>query len=233
MKRFFFLLAAFLVAWMSWENQLNAANVIDNGPIPEKSIRLRIIANSDSVRDQWVKREVRDAIVARMNQWVSDLHSYDQAEVYVRGKLPELQQLVDETIAERGFAYKAVVDFGQVPFPTKLYGSYVYPAGNYEALRVRIGEAKGQNWWCVLFPPLCFIDMANGDAIEPSAEKPTDKSELLDDRTIVGDNDQETVDTVDKPMDFVDKKEETVAVASAGPEISVRSYFWDMVTSWF
>ena len=58
------------------------------------------------------------------------------------------------------------VDFGQVPFPTKLYGNQVYPAGNYEALRITIGKGEGENWWCVLFPPLCFIDMSNGDAIQ-------------------------------------------------------------------
>ncbi len=166
MKRFFLIAFALFVAMMSWEGQLTAAPVRNNGPIPQESIRLRILANSDSIQDQWVKREVRDAIVAQMNLWVKDIRSYDEAKQVVAKKLPELQKLVDKTLKDRGFTYTAVVDFGEVPFPTKLYGSYVYPAGNYEALRVRIGEAKGQNWWCVLFPPLCFIDMSNGDAVQ-------------------------------------------------------------------
>ncbi|MED1742782.1 MULTISPECIES: stage II sporulation protein R [Brevibacillus] len=165
MKRFFFVAFSFLTLMMSWEGQLTSANVLDNGPIPQESIRLRIIANSDSIQDQWLKREVRDAIVDQMNVWVKDIRSYDEAKAVVASKLPELQALVDKTMRERGFSYKAEVDFGRVPFPTKLYGSYVYPAGDYEALRVRIGDAQGQNWWCVLFPPLCFIDMSNGDAI--------------------------------------------------------------------
>jgi stage II sporulation protein R len=170
MKRFFFLLFTLIVAVMSWEGQLTAANLVDSGPIPQESIRLRIIANSDSFQDQWLKREVRDAIVAQMNTWVTEIGSYEEAKRLVAQKVPELQQLVDRTIIDRGFSYRATVDFGQVSFPTKLYGSYVYPAGNYQALRVRIGEAKGQNWWCVLFPPLCFIDMSNGDAVDKNAQ---------------------------------------------------------------
>lgn len=165
MKRTLLLGFTLLVLMMSWEGQLTSANVLDNGPIPQESIRLRIIANSDSVQDQWLKREVRDALIAQMETWADDISSFEEAQEVVAANLPVLQEVVDKTVRERGFSYTAVVDFGQVPFPTKLYGSYVYPAGDYEALRVRIGEAKGQNWWCVLFPPLCFIDMSNGDAV--------------------------------------------------------------------
>lgn len=178
MKRMLLIAFSLFMLMMCWEGQLTSANVLDNGPIPQESIRLRIIANSDSVQDQWLKREVRDALIAQMNTWAEDIKSFEEAEQMVASQLPVLQEVVDKTIRERGFSYKAVVDFGQVPFPTKLYGSYVYPAGNYEALRVQIGEAKGQNWWCVLFPPLCFIDMANGDAVqaaEPTAETGTEQ----------------------------------------------------------
>ena len=66
---------------------------------------------------------------------------------------------------QKGYPYAVHTDVGQVPFPTKLYGNTVYPAGNYEALRIVIGSGLGQNWWCVLFPPLCFVDIASGDAI--------------------------------------------------------------------
>jgi stage II sporulation protein R len=169
MKRLLLLVFSFLLLMMSWEGQLTSANVLDNGPIPQESIRLRIIANSDSAQDQWLKREVRDALIDKMNSWADQIKTYDEAQEFVAARLPELQQVVNQTIRDRGFAYAAVVDFGQVPFPTKMYGSYVYPAGEYQALRVSIGEAKGQNWWCVLFPPLCFIDMSNGDVAEMTA----------------------------------------------------------------
>jgi len=171
MKRILLLVFALTVALMSWEGQKAEANLVDQGPIPQQSIRLRIIANSDSIQDQWLKREVRDEIVKQMNTWVTSIDRYEDAVGLVEKRLPELEALVEKTIRDRGFTYTAQVDFGQVPFPTKQYGSYIYPAGDYQALRVRIGEAKGQNWWCVLFPPLCFIDMSNGDAVQASARK--------------------------------------------------------------
>ncbi|MED4911402.1 stage II sporulation protein R [Brevibacillus centrosporus] len=179
MKRTLWMAFCVLMLMMSWEGQLTSANVVDNGPIPQESIRLRIIANSDSFQDQWLKREVRDALIAQMDTWATDIKDFKDAEKVVRANLPVMQQVVDQTIHDRGFSYKAVVDFGQVPFPTKLYGSYVYPAGDYEALRVQIGEAKGQNWWCVLFPPLCFIDMSNGDGVQ-AAPADTEQESVAD-----------------------------------------------------
>ncbi|HZG14999.1 MAG TPA: stage II sporulation protein R [Candidatus Bathyarchaeia archaeon] len=171
MKRSLLMVFALTVALMSWEGQKAEANLVDQGPIPQQSIRLRIIANSDSIQDQWLKREVRDEIVKQMNTWVTSIEQYEDAVGLVEKRLPEMEALVEKTIRDRGFTYTAQVDFGQVPFPTKQYGSYIYPAGDYQALRVRIGEAKGQNWWCVLFPPLCFIDMSNGDAVQASTRK--------------------------------------------------------------
>ena len=177
MKRILLLVFALTVALMSWEGQKAEANLVDKGPIPQQSIRLRIIANSDSIQDQWLKREVRDEIVKQMNTWVTSIDRYEDAVGLVEKRLPELEALVEMAIRDRGFTYTAQVDFGQVPFPTKQYGSYIYPAGDYQALRVRIGEAKGQNWWCVLFPPLCFIDMSNGDAVQASARKEVSPTE--------------------------------------------------------
>jgi stage II sporulation protein R len=212
MKRFFLIAFALFVAMMSWEGQLTAAPVRDNGPIPQESIRLRILANSDSIQDQWVKREVRDAIVAQMNVWVKEIRSYDEAKQVVAEKLPELQKLVDKTLRDRGFSYGAVVDFGKVPFPTKLYGSYVYPAGNYEALRVRIGEAKGQNWWCVLFPPLCFIDMSNGDAVqakelEPTADEPVVEEAPMQQQPVPEVKEEETEEVQELRLERLERQE--------------------------
>lgn len=253
MKRFFFLCFALLVAVMSWEGQLTAANLVDSGPIPQESIRLRIIANSDSFQDQWLKREVRDAIVAQMNTWAGTLGSYDEAKRMVEGKLPELQQLVDRTIKDRGFSYPAEVDFGQVSFPTKLYGSYVYPAGDYQALRVRIGEAKGQNWWCVLFPPLCFIDMSNGDAVEKS-EQPVDTAEQPSTTETAADKGASDLDEERElrqsqrnnykyaaEVEEVTAETDRVVAANAddeaaqteSPEIEIRFYLWDKFVSFF
>lgn len=151
---------------MSWEGNTTDA-AIANGPIPEQSIRLRVLANSDSPEDQWLKREVRDEIIEAMKSYVGDISDVKQAREIMGKHLPEINEMVQKAVYDRGFTYKTDVVLGQVEFPTKMYGDYVYPAGNYEALRVTIGEGLGQNWWCVLFPPLCFVDMANGEAVNP------------------------------------------------------------------
>ncbi|KZE63597.1 stage II sporulation protein R [Paenibacillus jamilae] len=169
------------ILMMSWEGQktdaamtTGARGAVTSGVttsglkvIPHDSIRLRILANSDRPEDQLVKREIRDAIVQQMNTWVGELdnpQSLNQARVLIDAHLPEIDRLVGAELARRGIAYAHQVELASVPFPTKMYGGLVYPAGNYEALRVTLGQGKGQNWWCVLFPPLCFIDAGSGEA---------------------------------------------------------------------
>ncbi|SFS34863.1 stage II sporulation protein R [Marininema halotolerans] len=138
--------------------------------IPKQAIRLRILANSDRTQDQWLKRQVRDAILKEMGTWAQKPNTIEEARRMVRTHLPILQQIAKNTVDKHGYSYPVKMDFGKVPFPTKLYGDQIYPAGKYEALLVTIGEGKGDNWWCVLFPPLCFVDMSNGDAV-PKDEK--------------------------------------------------------------
>ncbi|ASA24545.1 stage II sporulation protein R [Paenibacillus donghaensis] len=173
------LVCFFMIIVMAWEGQRSDAAVASSS-IPRESIRLRILANSDGAQDQLVKRQIRDSIVEQMNQWVGGLEdpqSLEQARSLIRSHLPELNQLVASELAARGIDYDYTVELGVVPFPTKMYGGTVYPAGEYEAVRVTLGEGKGQNWWCVLFPPLCFIDAGSGDAAAaPAADKKVEQS---------------------------------------------------------
>ncbi|MBO8172028.1 MAG: stage II sporulation protein R [Bacillaceae bacterium] len=179
MKRLFYILFALIVLWLRWEHQESEA-ALAQGPIPEESIRLRIIANSDSLQDQWLKRKVRDAVVDEINGWVGELEDAKMARDVIRSHLPEIKDLVKQTMKQYGFDYGSAVKLGMVPFPTKMYGSYVYPAGEYEALRITLGKGLGQNWWCVLFPPLCFVDMSNGDAVEAQGDNDESKKEMAD-----------------------------------------------------
>lgn len=139
--------------------------------IPDQAIRLRILANSDHVEDQRLKRKVRDAIIEEIKAWKEKPTQMIEARQMIQEKLPDFQQTAQKTLEQYGSTQTVAVDYGQVPFPTKLYGDQVYPAGEYEALRITLGEGKGDNWWCVLFPPLCFIDMSNGDAIAEQSEE--------------------------------------------------------------
>ncbi|GBF74578.1 stage II sporulation protein R [Paenibacillus sp. 598K] len=158
-----YLFVILMVLIMSWEGQRMDAAVVQ-GTIPEESIRLRILANSDAPQDQAIKRHVRGAIVAEMASWARGPQTIDDARVAIRANLAKLESTVAEQLRSRGFAYDFKVELATVPFPTKMYGSQVYPAGDYEALRVTLGAGDGQNWWCVLFPPLCFVDGISGEA---------------------------------------------------------------------
>lgn len=148
---------------MSWETgRMDTA--IASGEIPQEAIRLRILANSDSPADQAVKRVVRDEIVKAMGGWVSGPQTIEEARQTILAHMPEIKRITAEVLASRGFSYGSDAELGIVPFPTKMYGSEMYPAGDYEAVRITLGAGNGQNWWCVLFPPLCFVDGASGEA---------------------------------------------------------------------
>ncbi|AGK56044.1 stage II sporulation protein R [Bacillus sp. 1NLA3E] len=133
--------------------------------IPNEAIRLRILANSDSKHDQQLKRKVRDAVNLEITKWVQDLTSIEEARTVIKGHLPEIQKIAEQVVADENETQAVTATFGKVQFPTKLYGQFLYPAGEYEAILITLGDGKGANWWCVLFPPLCFLDFSNGVAV--------------------------------------------------------------------
>lgn len=139
--------------------------------IPKEAIRLRILANSDNKADQELKRKIRDDVNAEITKWVSDLESLPEARRLLKSKLPEIQKIARERAEREGMQSEVQVDFSQAKFPTKLYGQFLYPAGEYEAIVITIGEGNGANWWCVLYPPLCFLDFSTGTAVSPGVEE--------------------------------------------------------------
>lgn len=166
-KSFALIMGMLAVLVASWEMgkadpvlALAAAGGNVGEAIPQQSIRLRILADSDAPADQALKRRVRDVVVASMNEWASSPRTLEEARAHIRSRLPELEALATRTAIEAGFEYAVQAELGVVPFPTKVYDGQLYPAGEYEALRITIGRGLGQNWWCVLFPPLCFVDIA-------------------------------------------------------------------------
>ncbi|WP_350300689.1 stage II sporulation protein R [Peribacillus frigoritolerans] len=140
----------------------------DTKVIPDEAIRLRILANSDAEKDQAVKRLIRDKVNEDITKWVEELTSLDEARDVITSHLPDIQATAEAVIKEQGLEQSVKVDFGQAEFPTKLYGQYLYPAGDYEAVIITLGDGEGANWWCVLFPPLCFLDFSNGTAVSQS-----------------------------------------------------------------
>jgi len=123
--------------------------------LADKVVRLHVLANSDSEADQSLKLTVRDAVLAETEVLLEGVESRDTAAQVLRAQLPQLRRAAERTMAEQGSHYPVEVRLETAEFPTKTYDGFALPAGEYLALRVLIGEAAGQNWWCVVFPPLC------------------------------------------------------------------------------
>lgn len=132
--------------------------------LAQQVIRLHVVANSDSRADQDLKLKVRDAVLEQGSIRLTGLDR-DQALEALDKALPELGQVAADTVAAAGYDYPVRLTLGQDQFPTKRYDGFALPAGEYTALRVELGEGRGQNWWCVVYPPLCL-----GSASETSAQ---------------------------------------------------------------
>ncbi len=146
--------------------------------IENSVFRLHVIANSDTKEDQDLKYKVRDNLIEYMNSLCKDVTSKEEAIKISKLHEEDFLNIANNTIKENGYSYPVTIEFGNFSFPTKDYGDISLPAGYYDALRVKIGEAKGQNWWCVMFPPLCFVNVSSG--IVPEESKELIKQELND-----------------------------------------------------
>ena len=137
---------------------------------------LHIIANSDSSADQELKLKVRDKIIEYMNTLTSNSSDKKDVISIVNNHLDSFKEIALNTIKENGYNYDVNIEIGNFHFPTKSYGDISFPAGNYDALKIEIGDAIGQNWWCVLFPPLCFVNSSTG--VVPDDSKNTLKENI-------------------------------------------------------
>lgn len=164
----------FLYVSISAVSYVNAVS----SDIEQSVFRLHVIANSDSKEDQDLKYKVRDNLIAYMNNLCTDVTSKEEAIELANIHKDDFLQIAEQTIEENGCSYPVSVEIGNFSFPTKDYGDVSLPAGYYDALRVKIGDATGQNWWCVMFPPLCFVNVSSG--IVPDESKELIKQELND-----------------------------------------------------
>ncbi len=124
--------------------------------MPQKLFRLHIPANSDSVEDQKLKYDLRDYILDYMQDVFAGCSTAEEAKEAAKANLPQITQKAQEFVNSQGVDETVSVSVENMYFTTRRYGSYVVPAGNYDALRIVIGEGQGRNWWCVMFPPLCL-----------------------------------------------------------------------------
>jgi len=195
--------------------------------IPNEAIRLRILANSDSKEDQDLKRLVRDAVNEEITKWVEELTSVEEARNVIRNRLPEIQKIAEKTVNNEKSTQTVQADFGKVNFPTKLYGQFLYPAGEYEAILITLGEGKGANWWCVLFPPLCFLDFSNGVAVSDGFEEKETKLS----RTDVKEN--TTKNTFSEKEKQSDKEKTPIFIEEEEQKVKVKFFIVEWWKKWF
>lgn len=124
--------------------------------IAGKILRFHVRANSDSSADQALKLKVRDAVGAMMEPYLAGVDDRRQCESIVQEQIPRIIETAEQVIAQEGYAYTVTAQMGSADFPQKTYGNYTFPAGEYQALNIVIGSGKGRNWWCVMYPNLCF-----------------------------------------------------------------------------
>lgn len=137
--------------------------------LAEEVLRFHVLANSDSDSDQQLKLKVRDAVLAFLEENMPKTQNVTETTAWVRENIDSIEEVSRNTVAEEGAQYPVSAAVTTCWFPDKTYGDVTFPAGNYEALRIEIGAAKGHNWWCVLYPSLCFLDTAN--AVVPEEGK--------------------------------------------------------------
>ena len=130
--------------------------------LAQQVIRFHVVANSDTTEDQLLKQQVKDEIIEFIEPLIEECENLEETRYVLNGVLPQIQIITEDIIADYGKDYEVYVAIDHANFPTKAYGDIVLPAGEYEACRVVIGEGKGENWWCVMYPPLCYVDVASG-----------------------------------------------------------------------
>jgi stage II sporulation protein R len=139
--------------------------------IASEIIRFHVIANSDIEEDQALKLKVKTALIDALAPTLNQVNSVDEARDILNANLPQMEDLANQVIKDNGFSYTANASMEQGYFPLKVYGDLSLPPGKYEAVRIEIGSAKGQNWWCIMFPPLCFVDATYSVVPEDSKEQ--------------------------------------------------------------
>ena len=168
-----FIIVLFLLTLFIFVSAISYVSAVSNN-ISNSVFRLHVIANSDSKEDQNLKYIVRDKLIEYMNNIAKDCSSKEEVISIAEDNISNFENIARKTIEENGYNYNVTVEIGNFDFPTKSYGDITLPAGSYDSLRVKIGKAEGQNWWCVMFPPLCFVDVTSGVVPDESKQEMKD-----------------------------------------------------------
>lgn len=162
------ILSFFCTAGINFYNKYETKTV--QSELAEEVLRFHVRANSDSEEDQKRKMQVKAAVVSHLQPLMEKIDSMEEARLLVENHLPEIEQIIHEQLNEADCAYGFHIKIGKELFPQKTYGDCTFPEGTYEAVIISLGEGKGQNWWCMIYPGLCFFDETYAVVSEESKE---------------------------------------------------------------
>lgn len=211
------LLLVFALLLSSWCSASSGTDVSN------KLLRFHVIANSDSPDDQALKLRVRDQVLNNIGPMLESSTSREMSEDIIRTNLDKIREIARNEITKSGKCYEATAQLCISSFPTKQYSDIVLPAGEYEALKVVLGKGEGKNWWCVMFPPLCFIDITHGITSKDMEYKL--KSILTDEEyeSILASSDDINTSAVKKPIVPTDSQSAAAAKEPEKVEIKFMS----------
>jgi len=152
-------------------NLVYGSTISEQKNISNKIIRFHVLANSDSIEDQSLKLKVKDEIIKYMMPKLDKSNSIDESRKILKENDKEIKKIAENIINKNGYKYSVNTYLGQEQFPIKTYGNITLPQGQYEAYKIIIGNGQGQNWWCVMFPPLCFVDVTKGEVSTKETEQ--------------------------------------------------------------
>lgn len=170
-RKLFIVISIFMLSIASWINYINMEKSSARDTLSTSAIRFHVLANSDSIADQQLKMAIKEKVVDYIYTNTGDFTNINEARNFIVSHDDEILNLGRNTMTSMGYNYSITSHFGREIFPTKSYGDVVFPSGEYTSYTLSIGNGKGHNWWCVLYPPLCFVDASTGVVPESSKER--------------------------------------------------------------
>ena len=179
------LLGSLLISCTSTEVKADNYIEYDYNNVKDEIIRFHVLANSDSKEDQELKLKVRDEVIKYLEPLLKNSKSIDESREILNKNNSKVINIANKVIKDNGYSYTVKTELKKENFPEKVYGNIILPQGEYEAYRILIEKAKGQNWWCVMFPPLCFVDVTKGEVAYEETEKRMEEALKNDGKKVV------------------------------------------------
>ncbi|MGL5867657.1 MAG: stage II sporulation protein R [Clostridium chrysemydis] len=179
------ILGSLLISCTSTEVKADNYIEYDYNNVKDEIIRFHVLANSDSKEDQELKLKVRDEVIKYLEPLLKNSKSIDESREILNKNNSKVINIANKVIKDNGYSYTVKTELKKENFPEKVYGNIILPQGEYEAYRILIEKAKGQNWWCVMFPPLCFVDVTKGEVAYEETEKRMEEALKNDGKKVV------------------------------------------------